>query len=89
MSCDDYCCNHGFNQGRDCPVRKTQASQRVIDEQAKTDRKVANGHADDTDELDSDIGEIVLDGIAAALIVWLVACVFAPALAGYLSHMKG
>ena len=21
MACDDYCCNHGCNQGRDCPVR--------------------------------------------------------------------
>lgn len=85
MSCDDYCCN----QGRDCPARKTQASQRAIDEQAKTDRQAASSHADDPDELDSDIGEIVLDGIAAALIVWLVAFVFAPALAGYLSHMRG
>ena len=82
MSCDDYCCNHGCNQGRDCPARKTPATQLAIDEQAKTDRQAANDHADD-------IGEIVLDGIAAALIVWLVACVFAPALAGYLSHMRG
>ena len=60
------------------------AAQRAIDEQAKTDRKAANDHADDT----GDIGDIVLDGIAAALIVWLVACVFAPALAGYLTHMR-
>ena len=89
MSCDDYCCNHGCNQGRDCPARKTQASQLAIEEQAKTDRQAASGHADDTDELDSDIGEIVLDGIAIALIVWLVACVFAPALAVYISHMRG
>ena len=88
MSCDDYCCNYGCSQGRDCPARKTQASQRAIGEQAKTDRQAASSHADDTDELDSDIGEIVLDGIAAALIVWLVAFVFAPALAGYLTHMK-
>lgn len=87
MSCDDYCCNHGCNQGRNCPARKTpaKATERAIDEQAKTDRQAANDHADDT----GDIGENVLDGIAAALIVWLVACVFAPALAGYLSHMKG
>lgn len=21
--CDEMCCNHGCNQGRDCPVRKT------------------------------------------------------------------
>lgn len=91
MSCDDYCCNHGCNQGRNCPARKTpaKATERAIDEQAKTDRQAASSHADDTDELDSDIGEIVLDGIAIALIVWLVAFVFAPALAGYLSHMKG
>jgi len=91
MSCDDYCCNHGCNQGRNCPARKTPAksTERAIEEQAKTDRQAASSHADDTDELDSDIGEIVLDGIAAALIVWLVAFVFAPALAGYLSHMKG
>lgn len=82
MSCDDYCCNHGCNQGRNCPARKTPVTQLAIDEQAKTDRQAANDHADD-------IGEIVLDGIAAALIVWLVAFVFAPALAGYLSHMRG
>ena len=90
MSCDDYCCNHGCNQGRNCPARKTpaKATERAIDEQAKTDRQAANDHADDTDELDSDTGDIVLDGIAIALVVWLVACVFAPALAGYLSHMK-
>ena len=91
MSCDDYCCNHGCNQGRNCPARKTpaKATERAIEEQAKTDKQAASSHADDTDELDSDIGEIVLDGIAAALIVWLVAFVFAPALAGYLSHMRG
>ena len=65
------------------------ASKRAIEEQAKTDKQAASSHADDTDELDSDIGEIVLDGIAIALIVWLVACVFAPALAVYISHMKG
>lgn len=22
--CDDYCCNHGCNQGRDCPARKPE-----------------------------------------------------------------
>ena len=84
MSCDDYCCNHGCNQGRNCPARKTPATQLAIDEQAKTDRQTAKDAPDDTD-----IGEIVLDGIAIALIVWLVACVFAPALAVYISHMKG
>lgn len=79
MSCDDYCCNYGCNQGRNCPARKKPA---------KSTERAAQFQAD-TDELDSDIGEIVLDGIAAALIVWLVAFVFAPALAGYLTHMRG
>ena len=36
MSCDDYCCNHGCNQGRDCPARKTPATQLAIDEQASS-----------------------------------------------------
>ena len=36
MSCDDYCCNHGCNQGRNCPARKTPATQRAIDEQASS-----------------------------------------------------
>jgi len=22
MRCDDYCCNHGCNQGRNCPARE-------------------------------------------------------------------
>ena len=64
------------------------ASKRAICEQAKTDKQAASSHAYDTDELDTDIGEIILDRIAIALIVWLVAFVFAPALAGYLTHMK-
>lgn len=85
------CCDYDCHQGRDCPARNTpaNATERAAQFQADTDRLEATGHADNTDELDSDIGENVLDGIAAALIVWLVACVFAPALAGYLSHMRG
>lgn len=84
MRCDDYCCNHGCNQGRNCVARKTPAksTERAAQFQADTDRQTAK-------EAPGDIGEIVLDGIAIALIVWLVACVFAPALAGYLSHMRG
>ena len=90
-------CIYGCKKdGKPCPRPHTRhtlgpklASQRAIDEQAKTDRQAASSHADDTDELDGDIGEIVLDGIAIALIVWLVAFVFAPALAGYLTHMRG
>lgn len=23
MSCDDYCCNYGCNQGRSCPARQS------------------------------------------------------------------
>lgn len=87
MSCDDYCCNYGCNQGRNCPARKKPAksTERAAQFQADTDRQTTKEAPNDT----GDIGEIVLDGIAAALIVWLVAFVFAPALAGYLSHMRG
>ena len=82
-------CVYGCKKdGKPCPRPHTchtigpkLAEQRAIDEQAKTDKQEASSQADD-------IGEIVLDGIAAALIVWLVAFVFAPALAGYLAHMK-
>lgn len=28
MSCDDYCCNHGCNQGRDCPARVAKVGSR-------------------------------------------------------------
>ncbi len=42
MSCDDYCCNHGCNQGRNCVARKTPATQLAIEEQAKTDRQGDN-----------------------------------------------
>ena len=86
MSCDDYCCNHGCNQGRNCPARKTPAAQRAIDEQAKTDRQSAQKASQDDGDEYGGVDEIVLDGIAIALIVWLVAFVFAPALAGYLTH---
>lgn len=27
--CDDYCCNHGCNQGRDCPARVAKVGQRM------------------------------------------------------------
>ena len=90
MSCDDYCCNYGCNQGRNCPARKkpAKASERAAQFQADTDRQAAKEEQDGPNDLDSNIGEIVLDGIAIALLVWLVAFVFAPALAGYLTHMK-
>lgn len=34
MSCDEYCANHGCNQGRDCPVRKQRIEhvKRLLDE---------------------------------------------------------
>jgi len=28
MSCDEYCCNHGCNQGRSCPARVAKVGQR-------------------------------------------------------------
>lgn len=27
--CDDYCCNHGCNQGRDCPARVAKVGKRM------------------------------------------------------------
>lgn len=89
MSCDDYCCNHGCNQGRNCVARKTPAAGRATEFQAATDRQAAQKAAPDDDSNEyGGVDEFVLDGIAVALIVWLVAFVFAPALAGYLTHMK-
>lgn len=29
--CDDYCCNQGCNQGRDCPARVARVSKRTQD----------------------------------------------------------
>lgn len=26
--CDDYCCNHGCNQGRDCPARVAKVGRK-------------------------------------------------------------
>lgn len=31
MSCDDYCCNYGCNQGRDCPARVARVTRRRHD----------------------------------------------------------
>ena len=82
MSCDDYCCNHGCNQGRDCPARKTPATQRAIDEQAKTDR-----HGDNQINEGSSWNLVDLVVIVAA--VAIIGLVLAPYAAGYLSHMRG
>lgn len=27
MTCDTYCCNHGCNQGRDCPARVAKVAK--------------------------------------------------------------
>ena len=27
--CDDYCCNHGCNQGRDCPARVAKVGRKI------------------------------------------------------------
>ena len=85
MSCDDYCCNHGCNQGRNCVARKTpaKASERAAQFQADTDRQTAKEAPDDTDELDGDIGELVIVGAVA-----IIGLVLAPYAAGYLSHMQ-
>jgi hypothetical protein len=28
--CDDYCCNHGCNQGRACPARKRSGQEAAL-----------------------------------------------------------
>ena len=81
MSCDDYCCNHGCNQGRNCPARKTQASQRAIDEQAKTDRQGDN-------QINEGSSWNLIDLVAIVAAVAIIGLVLAPYAAGYLSHMK-
>ena len=83
MSCDDYCCNHGCNQGRNCPARKTPATQRAIDEQAKTDRQAACC----TEQASSSWNLVDLVIIVGA--VAIIGLVLAPYAAGYLSHMRG
>ena len=82
MSCDDYCCNHGCNQGRNCVARKTPATQLAIDEQAKTDRQGDNQVNEDSSWNPVDL--VVIVGAVA-----IIGLVLAPYAAGYLSHMKG
>lgn len=38
--CDEYCCNHGCNQGRNCPVRmeRTRQAKELLDREARFDR---------------------------------------------------
>ena len=81
MSCDDYCCNYGCNQGRNCPARKTQASQRAIDEQAKTDRQGDN-------QVNEDSSWNLVDLVVIVAAVAIIGLVLAPYAAGYLSHMR-
>lgn len=89
--CDDFCCNHGCNQGRNCPARTTPAERRAIQCQADTDRQLADRatrhHADlpnPTGPLsDKPDGNSVALALAATLVAWLVAVVVAPFLAGW------
>ncbi len=82
MSCDDYCCNHGCNQGRNCVARKTPATQRAIEEQAKTDRQGDN-------QVNEDSSWNLVDLVVIVGAVAIIGLVLAPYAAGYLSHMKG
>ena len=82
MSCDDYCCNHGCNQGRNCVARKTPATQRAIEEQAKTDRQGDN-------QVNEDSSWNLVDLVVIVAAVAIIGLVLAPYAAGYLSHMKG
>ena len=82
MSCDDYCCNHGCNQGRNCPARKTPATQRAIDEQDKTDRQGDN-------QINEGSSWNLVDLVVIVGAVAIIGLVLAPYAAGYLSHMRG
>ena len=82
MSCDDYCCNHGCNQGRNCVARKTPAAQRAIEEQAKTDRQGDN-------HVNEDSSWNLIDLVVIVGAVAIIGLVLAPYAAGYLSHMRG
>ena len=82
MSCDDYCCNHGCNQGRNCVARKTPAAQRAIEEQAKTDRQGDN-------HVNEDSSWNLVDLVVIVAAVAIIGLVLAPYAAGYLSHMRG
>ena len=82
MSCDDYCCNHGCNQGRNCVARKTPATQLAIDEQAKTDRQGDN-------QVNEDSSWNLVDLVVIVGAVAIIGLVLAPYAAGYLSHMRG
>ena len=81
MSCDDYCCNHGCNQGRNCVARKTPAAQRAIDEQAKTDRQGDN-------QINEGSSWNLIDLVVIVAAVAIIGLVLAPYAVGYLSHMK-
>ena len=81
MSCDDYCCNHGCNQGRNCVARKTPATQLAIEEQAKTDRQGDN-------QVNEDSSWNLVDLVVIVGAVAIIGLVLAPYAAGYLSHMR-
>lgn len=82
MSCDDYCCNHVCNQGRNCVARKTPATQLAIEEQAKTDRQGDN-------QVNEDSSWNLVDLVVIVAAVAIIGLVLAPYAAGYLSHMRG
>ena len=82
MSCDDYCCNHGCNQGRNCVARKTPDTQLAIEEQAKTDRQGDN-------QVNEDSSWNLVDLVVIVAAVAIIGLVLAPYAAGYLSHMRG
>ena len=82
MSCDDYCCNQGCNQGRNCVARKTPAAQRAIKEQAKTDRQGDN-------QVNEYSSWNLIDLVVIVAAVAIIGLVLAPYAAGHLSHMRG
>lgn len=70
--CDDYCCNHGCNQGRNCPVR----IERVRQAKQLLDR----------DELRGSPWRRQLRDLARAMLLTLAAMLVSAALVFFIHH---
>lgn len=81
--CDEYCCNHGCNQGRDCPARieRVRVAKEVLDRQAKSDRL--------RERLMAELHRDELARKHLARVAWiLILLVLAAAVAGAMEVMK-
>lgn len=72
MSCDTYCCNHGCNQGRDCPARHAPITRvdlsRVQLDGTQPARRAPSAAAHLVKRLAQWLGA------AAVVAIWMLAC---------------